>query len=65
MKLIQSTKGDASSHFTSFDYVQTDWDGPLDHVTDITLKEYIVVLGASDAAFQFCDWVQIGTFHLN
>ena len=43
------------SNITSFDYVQTDWDGLLDHVTDITLKEYIVVLGASDAAFQFCD----------
>ena len=43
------------SNITSFDYVQTDWDGLLDHVTDVTLKEYIVALGASDAAFKFCD----------
>ena len=53
------------SNITSFDYVQTDWDGLLDHVTDVTLMEYIVVLGSSEAAFKFCDWVQIGTLNIN
>ena len=53
------------SNITSFDYVQTDWDGLLDHVTVVTLMEYIVVLGSSDAAFKFCDWVQIGTLNIN
>ena len=48
------------NHFFCFyDYSHVDWDSLFDHLRDVPW-EYIFILGASDAASEFCGWVQVG-----
>ena len=41
------------------DYSRTDWDGLRDHLRDVPWED-IFKLGASAAASEFCEWVQVG-----
>ena len=50
---------DAPFHRIAYDYSRADWDGLCDHLRD-NLWEDIFKLGASDAASEFCEWVQVG-----
>ena len=43
----------------SYDYSRADWDGLRDHLRDVPWED-IFKLGASAAASEFCDWVQVG-----
>ena len=40
-------------------YSHAEWDDLLDHLRDVPW-EYIIKLGASAAASEFCEWVQAG-----
>ena len=40
-------------------YSHAEWDDLLDHLRDVPW-EYIIKLGASAAASEFCEWVQVG-----
>ena len=46
-------------HILAYDYSCTDWDGLCDHLRDVPW-ENIFKLGASAAASEFCEWVQVG-----
>ena len=50
---------DAPFHCITYDYSRADWDGLRDHLRNVPW-EYIFKLGASAAASEFCDWVQVG-----
>ena len=54
-----SSQRDALFHHIAYDYSHADWDGLHDHLRDVPL-EYIFKLGASVAASDFCEWVQVG-----
>ena len=54
---INSQQG-APFHCIGYDYSCADWDGLFDHLTDV-LWEDIFKLGASAAASEFCEWVQV------
>ena len=41
------------------DYPPADWDGLHDHFRDVPCED-IFKLGASAAASEFCEWVQVG-----
>ena len=49
---------DAPFHCIAYDYSHSDWDGLHDHLKDILWKD-IFKLGASAAATEFCEWVQV------
>ena len=51
---------DAPFHRIAYDYSCADWDGLRDHLRDVTWGD-IFKLGASAAASEFCEWVQVGT----
>ena len=40
-------------------YSLADWDGLCDHLRDVPWED-IFKLGASGAASEFCEWVQVG-----
>ena len=42
-----------------YDYSCADWDGLCDHLRDVPWED-IFKLGASAAASEFCEWVQVG-----
>ena len=44
-------------HFIA--YSRADWDGLQDHLRDVPWED-IFKLGASAAASEFCEWVQVG-----
>ena len=46
-------------HCIAYDYCCADWDILCDHLRDIP-KDDIFKLGASAAAREFCEWVQVG-----
>ena len=48
-----------NSHRIAYDYSRADWDGLCDHLRDV-LWEDIFKLGASAAASEFREWVQVG-----
>ena len=50
---------DAPFHCIAFEYSRADWDGLCDHLRDV-LSEDIFKFGASAAASEFCEWVQVG-----
>ena len=50
---------DALFHCISHDCSCVDWDGLHDHLRDVPW-ENIFKLGASAAASEFCEWVQVG-----
>ena len=53
-----SPSQDAPFHCIAYDYSHSDWDGLHDHLKDILWKD-IFKLGASAAATEFCEWVQV------
>ena len=50
---------DAPFHRIAYDYSRGDWDGLRDHLRDVPWED-IFKLGASAAASEFCEWVQVG-----
>ena len=55
-----NSQWDAPFHCIGYDYSCADWDGCYDHLRDVPW-ENIFKLGASAAASEFCEWVQVGT----
>ena len=51
---------DALFHHVAYDYSCADWDSLHDHLRDVPWED-IFKLGASAAASEFCEWVQVGT----
>ena len=49
---------DALFYCTAYDYSRADWDDLCDHLRNIP-SEVIFKLGASTAAAEFCEWVQV------
>ena len=49
----------ASFHHIAFDYSPVDWEGLCDHLRDAPWED-IFKPGASAAASEFCEWVQVG-----
>ena len=54
-----NSQRDAPFHRIAYDYSRTDWDGLRDHLRDVPWED-IFKLGASAAASEFCEWVQVG-----
>ena len=50
---------DALFHCIAYGYSFADWDGPRDHLRDVSWED-IFKLSASAAASEFCEWVQVG-----
>ena len=50
---------DARFHCIAYDYFRTDWDGLRDHLRDVLWKD-IFKVGASAAAGEIFEWVQLG-----
>ena len=50
---------DAPFHCIVYDYSRADWNGLCDHLIDVPWED-IFKLGASAAASEFCEWVQVG-----
>ena len=54
-----NSQQDAPFHHIAYDYSRADWDGLRDHLRDVPWED-IFKLGASAAANEFCQWVQVG-----
>ena len=54
-----NSQQDAPFHCIAYDYSRADWDGLRDHLRDAPWKD-IFKLGASAAASEFFEWVQVG-----
>ena len=54
-----NSKQEAPFYRVAYDYSRADWDGLRDHLRDIPWED-IFKLGASTAASEFCEWVQVG-----
>ena len=54
-----NSQQDAPFHRIVYDNSRADWDGLCDHLRDVPWED-IFKLGASAAASEFCEWVQIG-----
>ena len=54
-----NSQRDALFHCIAYDYSHVDWEGLCDHLRDFP-SEDIFKLGASAAASEFCEWVQVG-----
>ena len=54
-----NSQQDAPFHRIAYGYSRADWDGLRDHLRDVPW-ENIFKLGASAAASEFWDWVQVG-----
>ena len=52
---------DAPFHCIAYDYSHADWDGLCDHLRDVPWED-IFKLGASTAASESCEWVQVGIY---
>ena len=50
---------DAPFYRIAYDYFRVDWDGLCDHLRDVPWQNTFK-LGASAAASEFCEWVQVG-----
>ena len=55
-----NSKQDTPFHCMAYDYSRDDWDGLRDHGLRDVPWEQIFKLGASAAASEFCEWVQVG-----
>ena len=55
-----NSQQDAPFHRIAYDYSCADWDGLRDHLRDVPW-ENIFKLGASAAASEFCEWIQVRT----
>ena len=54
-----NSQQDALCHRIAYDYSHADWDGLCDHLRDVSWED-IFKCGASAAASEFCEWVQVG-----
>ena len=54
-----NSKQDTLFHHMAYDYSCADWDGLRDHLRDVPWED-IFKLGASAAASEFCEWIQVG-----
>ena len=54
-----NSQWDVPFHCITYDYSHADWDGLCDHLRDASWED-IFKLGASAAASEFCEWVQVG-----
>ena len=54
-----NSQQDAPFHCIAYDYSRADWDGLRDHLRDVPWED-IFKLGASAAASEFCEWIQVG-----
>ena len=54
-----NSQWDTRFHGIAYDYPRADWDGLRDHLRDVPWED-IFKLGASAAANEFCEWVQVG-----
>ena len=54
-----NSQQDAPFHRITYDYSRADWDGLRDHLRDVPWED-IFKLGASAAASEFCEWIQVG-----
>ena len=54
-----NSQQDAPFHRITYEYSRADWDGLRDHLRDVPWED-IFKLGASAAASEFCEWVQVG-----
>ena len=54
-----NSQQDAPFRRIAYDYSRADWDGLRDHLRDVPWED-IFKLGASAAASEFCEWVQVG-----
>ena len=54
-----NSQWDAPFHCIAYDYSLADWDGLCDHLRDVPWED-LFKLGASAAASEFCEWVQVG-----
>ena len=54
-----NSQQDAPFHRIAYDYSRADWDGLRDHLRDAPWED-IFKLGASAAASEFCEWIQVG-----
>ena len=54
-----NSQQDGSSHRIAYGCSLADWDGLRDHFRDVPWED-IFKLGASAAASEFCEWVQVG-----
>ena len=54
----QTQKWTPLFYCTAYDYSRADWDDLCDHLRNIP-SEVIFKLGASTAAAEFCEWVQV------
>ena len=54
-----NSQQDAPFHRITYDYSPADWDGHRDHLRDVPWED-IFKLGASAAATEFCQLVQVG-----
>ena len=54
-----NSQRDAPFHRIAYDYSRADWDGLRDHLRDVPWED-IFKLGASAAASEFCECVQVG-----
>ena len=59
MDFPSNSQRDAPFHRIVYDYSRADWDGLRDHLRNV-LWEDIFKLGASAAASEVCEWVQVG-----
>ena len=54
-----NSQQDAPFYRIAYDYSHADWDGLCDHLRDVPWED-IFKLGASAAASEFCEWIQVG-----
>ena len=54
-----NSQWDALFHCIAYDYSCADWDGLRHHLRDVPWED-VFKLGASGAASEFCEWVQVG-----
>ena len=54
-----NSQQDAPFHRIAYDYSRADWNGLRDHLRDVPWED-IFKLGASAAASEFCEWIQVG-----
>ena len=54
-----NSQRDAPFEQIAYDYSHADWDGLRDHLRDVPWKD-IFKLGASAAANEFYEWIQVG-----
>ena len=59
MDVPSNSQRDVPFHCIAYDYSLANWDGLCDHLRDVPLED-IFKLGASTAASEFCEWVQVG-----